>query len=66
MAAIDWSKIYKKYKGKWVALKQDEETVVGAGKTLEEALRVAKKNGYKEPILTKMPKRLITYVGSFR
>src|SRR6266496_3033437 len=33
MAAKDWSKIYQKYKGMWVALKEDEVTVVGAGST---------------------------------
>ena len=28
--AIDWTKIYQKYKGKWVALKSDEKTVINA------------------------------------
>lgn len=43
--SIDWSKVYKKYKGLWVALKDDYITVVGSGKTPEEALKLAKKNG---------------------
>ena len=41
--AIDWTKIYKKYKGLWVALKDDYTTVVASGKTPEEALKSSKK-----------------------
>lgn len=62
--AIDWTKIYKKYKGLWVALADDEITVLGSGKTLKEALNKAKKNGYVDPILTRMPENLVAYVGS--
>jgi len=62
--AIDWTKIYKKYKGLWVALADDEMTVLGSGKTLKEALSKAKKNGHTNPILTRMPESLVTYVGS--
>ncbi len=62
--AIDWTHIYKKYKGKWVALAQDEITVLASGKTAKEAWVKAKKGGYDRPILTKMPIELVTYVGS--
>lgn len=62
--AIDWTKIYKKYKGLWVALADDEITVLGHGKTLKEALDNAKKNGHTDPIMTRMPESLFTYVGS--
>jgi hypothetical protein len=61
--AIDWTKIYKKYKGLWVALADDEKTVVGSGKTAKKAWDEAQKKGYKNPILTHMPKDLFTYVG---
>lgn len=64
MKAIDWSGIYKKYKGLWVALKQDEVTVLASGKTAKEVWTKARKSGYEKPILTKMPSELITYVGS--
>ena len=64
MPAIDWSKIYKKYKGKWVALLDDEITVVGSGKTLKAARDAAQKKGHKNPIMTRMPDRLITFVGT--
>jgi Family of unknown function (DUF5678) len=60
--AIDWTPIFEKYKGLWVALKEDEQTVVGSGKTLEEALEEASTNGYDEPIVTRMPNDL-TYLG---
>jgi len=59
----DWSKIYKKYKGLWVAFLDDEQTVVGSGKTLKEALNEAQKRGYKEPIMNRMPDTLAPYVG---
>ena len=29
--AIDWTKIYRKYKGLWVALDKDEKTVIASG-----------------------------------
>ncbi|MDZ4285289.1 MAG: DUF5678 domain-containing protein [Patescibacteria group bacterium] len=61
--AIDWTPIYKKYKGMWVALKKDEKTVIASGKTAKEAWSKAQKKGYEKPILTRMPDKLITYVG---
>ena len=61
--AIDWSKIYKKYRGRWVALKSDEKTLVASGKTAKEAWKNAQEKGYKKPILTRMPEKLVTYVG---
>lgn len=60
---IDWTKIYKKYKGLWVALKNDEQTVISSGKTAKIAWENAQKKGYKNPILTKMPAKLVAYVG---
>lgn len=61
--AIDWTKIYKEYKGLWVALKDDEKTVISAGKTAKEAWEKAKKEGYQKPILMHMPEKIVTYVG---
>jgi len=60
---IDWTTIYKKYKGKWIALKDDEKTVIADGKTAEEAYKKAKEKGYPNPILTHMPKELVGYIG---
>jgi hypothetical protein len=64
MSAIDWSEIYNKYKGMWVALKDDEVTVVGNGKTLREALNSARKKGVHDPIMHRVPTEVIPYVGS--
>lgn len=61
--AIDWTKIYKKYKGLWVALKDDEKTVVGSGKTVKKAWEEAQKKGYENPILFRVPTKIISYVG---
>jgi len=64
--AIDWTKIYKKHKGLWVALLDDKRTVVGSGKTLRKALKEAGKKGYKNPIAMRVPTEIIPYVGGFR
>lgn len=61
--AIDWTNIYKKYKGLWVALKKDEKTVIASGKTAKEAWQKAQDKGFKKPILSRMPAKLIPYVG---
>lgn len=62
--AKDWTDIYRKHKGKWVALAKDEETVLASGKTLEQALSKAAKKGYSDPIMTRMPANLTAYVGA--
>lgn len=61
--SINWSSIFKKHKGKWVALKADEKTVISTGATAKQALQAAKKLGYSHPILTKVPSDLIPLVG---
>ncbi|MBU1031879.1 hypothetical protein KKE03_03090 [Patescibacteria group bacterium] len=62
--AIDWTHIYKKYKGLWVALKDDEKTVLASGKTAKSVWDKARKEGYDRPILTRFPSKLTSYVGS--
>ena len=61
--AIDWTKIYKKYKGLWVALKSDEKTVIASGKTLKETATISKRKGYKDPIFFRVPEKVASYVG---
>lgn len=63
--AIDWTHIYKKYKGLWVALKSDEVTVITSGKSAKETWDKARKKGFKKPILTRMPEKLLPFIGSF-
>lgn len=62
--AIDWTRIYKQYRGLWVALKDDEQTVVGSGKTAKQAWDAARQKGHEQPILTRMPDELLPYVGA--
>ena len=64
--AIDWTKIYKKYKGLWVALKDDKKTVVASGKTVKQVMNRAQEKGYIQPILFRVPTKIIPYVGGFR
>ena len=61
--AQDWTKLFKSYKGLWVALLDDEKTVVGSGKTAAIALHQANAVGYTTPILTRIPDSLSAFVG---
>lgn len=65
MEVISWTKISKKYKGLWVALKQDEKSVVASGKTLKEALDKAHKKRYPNPIMVRMPTQFGEMIGTF-
>ncbi len=49
----------------WVALLDDEITVVGYGKTLKQAHNMAVKKGYDHPIFTRMPPHLGPMIGGF-
>ena len=62
--AIDWTPIFKKYKGKWVALKNDEKSVIAVGNSAQKAINEAVDKGYKRPILLKVPTTAIPYIGS--
>ncbi len=62
--SINWTNIFNKHKGQWVALDTDEQTVLGVGRTAKEALAKAKENGYQSPILTHMPEEIVSFVGS--
>ena len=63
MTTIDWTKIYKKYKGKWVALKDDEQTVVASGKTLKEVMEKSQRKGLPHPVVTQIPREILPIVG---
>ncbi|HEX3151419.1 MAG TPA: DUF5678 domain-containing protein [Gemmataceae bacterium] len=60
---IEWSAIYRRFKGRWVALKDDEKTVIASGKTAREAMEMAKQKGHRLPIIARMPDRLSPYIG---
>jgi len=61
--ALDFTKIIKKYKGKWVALTEYEKKVVSYGNSAKETIRKAKKEGLENPILFKVPISILPYVG---
>lgn len=66
MAAINWVNLYKRYKGLWVALKDDEKTVISSGKNLEEAANKAQKKGFKNPIFMQIPQKTSYFVGKIK
>ena len=65
MKAIDMTKIYsnEKYKGNWVALQDDEQTVVASGKTLKEVMQKSEKKGISHPVVTQIPHEVLPIVG---
>jgi hypothetical protein len=62
--AIDWTKIYEKYKGLWIALDEKEKKVIAFDKEAKKAFEKARKKGVKIPILFKVPSEIIPYVGT--
>ena len=66
MKAIDMKKVYRDYKGKWVALEgPGSNKVVASAKTLTEVLRIAKKKGFDLPLVTQIPKKILPIVGPY-
>lgn len=63
MLAKDWTSLYNEYRGLWVALQDDEVTVIAYGKKVADVLAKAAKNGYTDPILFKVPTKDMTYIG---
>lgn len=62
---MDWTHLFRKYKGQWVALKEDEKTVISAGSTAVEVLATAKTKGYTDPILTRVPSKMVSLIGQY-
>lgn len=61
--SIDWSELYKTYRGLWVALAEDEKTVLSASHDAKKAYQEALRKGVKVPILVNVPLENIGYVG---
>ena len=59
----DWSPLFAKYRGQWVALADDEVTVLAAAPTAKGALAASAAKGAPEPILYRVPDTLDTFVG---
>jgi len=61
---MNFDKIYQEYAGKWIALNNREDKIVGASTSSQKAFEEAIKNGEKQPILFKIPHPSISWVGS--
>ena len=62
MKPIDLSHVYTKYKGLWVALVNDTQ-VISADKSVRKVVEDAKKKGYEKPLLFKVPKNDLPFIG---
>jgi hypothetical protein len=54
----DWSVLFAKYRGQWVALADDEVTVLAAAPTARGALAASASKGIASPILYRVPDTL--------
>lgn len=59
----DWSQLFANYRGLWVALADDEVTVLAAATTAKGALAASAAKGAPQPILYRVPDTLDTFVG---
>ncbi len=62
MPVIDMVAIEKRYTGKWIALNDTRKKVIASGDSLKEALANARKKGYRDPILSKVPRQFLEYI----
>lgn len=54
--AVDLTRVFKNYRGKWVALSSSDQTkVIGSGRTLKQALRQSVKKGENDPVFLSVP-----------
>lgn len=63
--SINFTFLYRKYPGQWVALANDEKTVLASGKTAKQALQISKKQGHKSPILYRVPSRITLSINIY-
>lgn len=60
---MNWEKIYAKYAGLWIAMKDDEETVIDSARTARSVLRKARDKGFENPLLNYIPKKVTPFIG---
>jgi hypothetical protein len=61
--AVDWTSLFKKHKGQWVTLEDDERTVISSDANAKAALARAKEKGYEHPILFRVPNKIMSLLG---
>jgi hypothetical protein len=54
------------YSGLWVAWNEAQTEIVGSGRTLAEANDAARSRGELRPLLAKVPRANVRFVGSVR
>ena len=64
MKAKDWTHLFPKFAGLWVAFGKDEETIVSSAKSLKNTIKKAGEKGLKAPLLFKVPAESLPYAGS--
>jgi hypothetical protein len=57
----DWSQLFANHRGQWVALADDEVTVLAAAPTAKAALAASASKGSPKPILYRVPDTLDTF-----
>ena len=58
----DWTTLFECYRGKWIALADDEETVLAAADTAKEAFQKSQAHT-SAPLLYRVPDTLDAFVG---
>ena len=63
MKSKNWTHLFPKYAGLWVAFDKDEETIIASSKSLKITLKKAKKKGISPSPVFKVPQKMMPYVG---
>ena len=58
-----WAEIGDKYKGQWIALENDEQTVIASGNDLKSTLAASAARGNSDPIVFRVPDEIVDFVG---
>jgi hypothetical protein len=64
MQPLNRTAMAKKHAGKWLALKQNRQTIIATGMIAKEALNGARRKGVEHPVLTRMPQAMRHFVGT--
>jgi hypothetical protein len=61
--ATDWTRLFDRHHGQWVALANDEVTVIASASTAKQALDASAAKGSPDPILYRVPDTLESFAG---
>lgn len=60
---IDRTELFKKYPGRWVALAEDDTTVIASGATAREARDAALQRTRAQHFLLRVPEKIELFLG---